>query len=148
MQISALQHSFLAALATLVFAFVMSLPGVCAMAMADSGADEEWKCACLGSTEDSEPGDDEGCQCGCGLVKDGQDRPDVEPVQIAMVNAEDELSKSAPNLWWTPELIAALWVIDQLDGALILTDPALPPVAALSLWDQSDLYLKNSILLI
>lgn len=148
MNSTALQHSLLAAFATLFFTFAMSLPGVCALAMAKVEEDGEWSCSCLGSSEDEGAAEADECCCGCGPVTDGQDRPDVEPVLSAVAPVQEEHLLSPPTLWWTPKLVATLWLVDTLATSSVSLDPTLPPVAVLPLWDQSDLYLKNSTLLI
>lgn len=148
MNLSVIQHSLLAALATLFFTFVMSLPGICAMAVASPGTDGDFSCTCLGSSGDSEVDDEHSCSCGCDIMSDGHDSPEVDPVLGGLASSQEELKVSSPTLWWTPKLVATLWVVDRLAGAPILSDPVLPPLAALPLWDRSDLYLENSILLI
>lgn len=147
-------RSAVAVMTTVVFAVVLTLPCLCATAMAgevDSGDEDK----CCPMSKDSEPeeepqdeqGDHDccgGCAAACGEAHD-MDRTEGEAGGLAQEREAD--SVSAGQSWWTPELLANLWLIDRLAGLETTSSPTYR-FSHLYRPDRSATYLQHKTLLI
>lgn len=146
--------SMLAPVVTLAFSAVMLLPCLCATAMAQdvesTVGDEAGCCPETGEPAESqdEPGDsDDDCCCeGATSCANGVD---VEsPLSIdATTSSSEETDIDEPTTWWTPDLVATLWVVDVLADAL-QPQPSAHPEPDDVRPDESGTYLKTATLLI
>ncbi len=138
-------HCIAATLAALVIAAAMiAVPGFCAAATAPSVDDAD-------APEHVEHHhDDHGDICGwlCSIGGEFDDEDESIVVSPAMVGSTDELDDlEVPDLWWSPDLVVELWLIDRLAEVTLpataseLSPPDLRP-------DRSGTYLTHSTLLI
>ena len=144
-------RSILAGLVTLTFAATMLLPCFCATAFA-ADLDETSSTDCCPETGESSPGDEEqdGDACCCnGLSACGQSDTTERANLDALLGSEvdDGANLEGPTTWWTPDLVAALWLIDRIANS---TDSIAPPKfhAPTDRPDRSDTYLKHATFLI
>lgn len=148
--------SMLAPLVTLAFSAVLVLPCFCATAMAqgsESGGEAGADCCPETSSQSTDadssdvPGDDDDCCCDDGATCVGDAGDDTVFGHQAVTSSFDESDVEAPNTWWTPDLVATLWVVDRLAETstptadqVVETDDVHP--------DESDTYLQQATLLI
>ncbi len=146
-------HSIVGFLTTLLFASVMLLPCLCGTAMAlevESGGDSD----CCPSNEapaeneDEDPGPDHDCCDGC-VVACGEAADIDGNLGEAVLSSTQELTEiDDSSSWWTPDLVATLWLIDQV---ALFTEGKQPQPANLPTAqrpDRSDTYLQHSTFLI
>lgn len=147
-------HSILAGLVTLMFSALLVAPCFCSTASAEESGDSDDEGCCPSqvapdSNSGEEPEDEEGCCCTM-LSTCGQSEGGALSVSGGAVVStfDDELSLQGPTTWWTPDLVATLWVVDRLSIAF---DSApswseVPPYIVRP--DRSQSYLTHSVLLI
>lgn len=146
-------HSMLGVLTMLAFLSASLLPCLCATAAAeDIERLEDGDCcpSAADTSHEEEPSDTDHSDCcgncvtACGEAQDF----DASPLDVAVVSTTEVTSSiDAPNLWWTPELVATLWVVDHLVSSS--NHASTPMVESFDLRpDRSDTYLQHATFLL
>ena len=143
-------RSILGLVTTLAFSAVLLLPCFCATAMAQQDvdpADVEECCPSKQAPSDDEPAHDDCCCDGVSVCGESGEAPAAQGSYGIVPSSEDMTSIDGPTTWWTPQLVATLWLVDQLASS---TDDAEPPRISppVQLSDRSDTYLQHSTFLI
>ena len=128
-------HSILAGLVMLMFSALLMAPCFCATAMATEAedADDSGCCpeqAAQESDPQEDPGEEEGCCCttlsACGQ-SDGVTIAGDGGAVISTFDEDDAVDRD--GTWWTPDLVATLWLVDRLSTAFETpsTSEEIPP---------------------
>lgn len=144
-------HSLWVFATTLLFASVLLLPCLCATAMAQESDQPAEDCCPSGQSpmEDGEDRHSEDCCGGCASACGDTDNTSAIPSGGAIVStAEIGEDIDGPGLWWTPDIVAALWLVDRfalleeqrLDALSFIPSEIRP--------DRSDTYLQHATFLI
>ena len=143
--------SVTSAAVTLIFSVALLLPCLCATAAAQpmEAAGEEASDCCPESAEDDESTEheDSGCCCDGPTSCSSNDASDSPFVYQATTSSFDEDDFEAPTSWWTPQLVATLWLFDRLATYTDHSSP--PPTTSTSIsTDESETYLQHATLLL
>lgn len=144
-------RSILGLFTTLAFASVLLLPCLCATAFAQ-GSESTTATDCCPSNQTPQEDEEQpaydccgGCTTACGQAGD----LDVVDVKAALAQSPEIAGDlDGPTQWWTPDLVAALWLADRI--ANLAQTSASPPIEHLSdpAFDRSDTYLQHAVLLL
>ena len=140
---------------TLVFSAALLIPCFCATAMAAEAQTEDSTDCCpetgesnAESSPDDQQSDHEDTSCCCdGPVScSSNDAADAQFLPNTVTSSFDE-DLDAPNQWWTPDMVATLWLVDQLSEGVEVSETQ--PVSLHTVRpDRSDAYLEHSVLIL
>lgn len=137
---------------TLLFAVALLIPCLCASAAAMEADDSSGCCPETGQSEvdvsdhDGQDGDDMS-DCCCSDPVDTCSSNDLADTSFLPQTTTSSFEENiqGPNTWWTPDLVATLWLVDRLADAE--TTSTVEATAYHSIRpDRSEIYLEHSIL--
>ena len=143
-------NSTLSVMAGLMFSATILLPCLCAAAVdaEDEALGEDEASSCCPERAEESPEDEQGDDCCCEgpMAQTSGDELVAHTGQTALTSScEDDVE--SPNTWWTPDLVATLWLVDRL----ATTELPLPSVDVSSTHhrpDRSATYLEHANLLL
>lgn len=148
-------HSVVATLVTLAFSAVLLAPCFCATATASElDESDDGDCCPTQNEEPDEPGEhdnDEGDDCCCAVFSVCEQSSQAVPVgggDALISTFQEDGEIDSPTTWWTPDLVAALWLVDYLAGVDDTVDVSddIPPLENRP--DRSETYLQQLTLLL